>query len=172
MDTSRCSFLHDGVIYYSPNCDRHVIVPPRTDPSQYRFTKDNACLNRFQHPQWWTRPYGFLAFVPLIPRFDGTVFGCLRDITAHICPCEHDGKFSLRPEKLRNGGFIDPCCISAEEEYALLIRPFLFSSPPFMPWIPPSSRYSSRCPSSSCHRTRLVCCLDGSAFIPPWTLQR
>src|SRR5271155_4291276 len=27
-------------------------------------------------------------------------------------------------------GFINPCHISAEEEYALLIRPFLFSSPP------------------------------------------
>src|SRR5271156_1164488 len=69
-------------------------------------------------------------------------------------------------------GFINPCHISVEEEYTFLIRPFLVSSPPFMSWIPPSSQYSSRCPSSSCCRTRLVCCLDGSAFIPPWTLQR
>ena len=100
MDTSRCfAFLHDGVIYYSPNCDRHVIVPPRTDPNRYQFAKENARLDRFQHPQWWTRPYGYLAFVPLIPYFDGTIFGCLREIVAHVYPWEYDGKFALRPEK-------------------------------------------------------------------------
>src|SRR5271155_4291275 len=99
MDPNGLAFLHNGTIFYSPNSNRHVAIPDPVDPGRYQFSENNARLDRFQHPQWWTRPYGFLAFVPLIPRFDGTVFGCLRDITAHICPCEHGGKFSLRPEK-------------------------------------------------------------------------
>src|SRR5271155_5811595 len=99
MDPNGLAFLHNGTIFYSPNSNQHVAVPDPVDSGRYQFSENNARLDRFQHPQWWTRPYGFLAFVPLIPRFDGTVFGCLRDITAHICPCEHDGKFSLRPEK-------------------------------------------------------------------------
>src|SRR5277367_477132 len=99
MDPNGFAFLHNGTIFYSPNSNRHVAVPDPVDPGRYQFSENNARLDRFQHPQWWTRPSGFLAFVPLIPRFDGTVFGCLCDITAHICPCEHDGKFSLRPEK-------------------------------------------------------------------------
>lgn len=100
MDKQGLAFLHDGVIYYSPNCSRHVIVPPRTGPGEYRFSRENAQLGRFQHPQWWTAPYGYLAFVPLIPKFDGAVFGCLHEIVAHICPSwEHCGSFVLRPAK-------------------------------------------------------------------------
>src|SRR5277367_2128242 len=170
MDPNGLAFLHNGTIFYSPNSNRHVAVPDPVDPGRYQFSENNARLDRFQHPQWWTRPYGFLAFVPLIPRFDGTVFGCLRDITAHICPCEHNGKFSLRPEKAAQWRDLEDLLILVtsllKQNTHFLFGPS-FSPAPFMPWIPPSSQYSLRCPSSSCHRTRLVCCLDGSAFIPP-----
>jgi hypothetical protein len=100
-DSNGLAFLHDGTIYYSPNSTRHVIVPARTDPNVYQFTQKNARLDRFQQPQWWTAPYGFLAFVPLIPAFDGAAFGCLRDISAYICSSYEDlGKFILSPEKV------------------------------------------------------------------------
>jgi len=99
MDSSKgLAFLRDGVIYYSPNCKRHVFVPPRIEDVPYQFGRKNAQLARFQHPRWWTPPYGYLAFLPLIPNFDGAAFGCLRDIVAHICQ-NVDGNFVLRPEK-------------------------------------------------------------------------
>jgi hypothetical protein len=99
MDSSKhLAFLQDSVIYYSPNCTRHVFVPPRIESMPYQFTQENAWLNHFQHPRWWTPPYGYLAFVPLIPKFDGAAFGCLRDIIQHIC-LNVNGKFVLRPEK-------------------------------------------------------------------------
>ena len=46
-------------------------------------------------------PYGYLAFVLLIPKFSGVVFECLRDIMPYnVCPSEeHVGRFVLRPEK-------------------------------------------------------------------------
>ena len=95
------AFLHDGIIYYSPNSTRRVVVPPRTDTAIYQFTRTNARLDRFHQPQWWTEPYGFLAFVPLIPNFDGAAFGCLRDILTHVCSSyEHIGMFVLSPEKV------------------------------------------------------------------------
>ena len=59
---------------------------------------ENAWLNCFQHPWWWTPPYGYLAFVPLIPKFDGAAFGCLHNVVPHIC-LNVDEKFVLRPEK-------------------------------------------------------------------------
>ena len=94
------AFLHDSTIYYSPNSTHHVIVPARIDPQIYQFTWANAQLEQFQQPQWWTVPYSFLAFVPLIPSFDGAAFGCLREVSAHICSSyEHIGKFMLSPEK-------------------------------------------------------------------------
>lgn len=77
------AFISQGVIYYSPNCTRQVEVPARFDGS-YRFEKRNAYLNRFQTPEWWTTPYGFLSFVPLLPSFSGAAFGCLRDIVSAI----------------------------------------------------------------------------------------
>ena len=101
-DSKGFAFLHDGTIYYSPNSARRVIVPTRTaDSAIYHFTRKNAQLDRFQQPQWWTEAYGFLAFVPLIPKFDGAAFGCLSEILAYIRPSiEHSGKFVLSSEKI------------------------------------------------------------------------
>ena len=63
--------------------------------------QQNAQLYHFQHPRWWTRPYGFLAFVPLVPKFDRAAFECLHDIMPYSVYTseEHVRKFVLRPEK-------------------------------------------------------------------------
>jgi hypothetical protein len=97
-DSKGFAFLQDGTIYYSPNSTRRVLVPARTDTAVYQFTRKNARLDRFQQPQWWTEPYGFLAFVPLIPTFDGAAFGCLSEILAYIH--EYSGITVLSPEKV------------------------------------------------------------------------
>jgi hypothetical protein len=100
-DSKGFAFLHEGTIFYSPNCSRRVIVPTPLNTSIYHFTRKNAELAHFQQPQWWTEPYGFLAFVPLIPNFDGAAFGCLREIVSHIrSSIENPGKFVLSSEKI------------------------------------------------------------------------
>ena len=77
------AFIAEGVIYYSPNSARQVLLPTRYDDS-YRFYKASAHIDRFRAPEWWTVPYGFLGFVPLLPLFNGVVFGCLRDILSTV----------------------------------------------------------------------------------------
>ena len=136
-------------IYYSSNCGRHVPVPPWTDPEHYQFRQENAQLNRFQHPQWWTMPYGYLDFVPLIPKFSGVVFECLRDIMPYnVCPSEeHVGRFVLRPEKAAQWQDL--------EDLLILVSALTFL-------------HSPCCPSSNEKNTWLVCSLDGPNFISPW----
>ena len=77
------AFISEGVIFYSPNSTRQVMVPARRDNS-YRYHKRDAYLNRFQTPEWWTIPYGYLCCVPLLPSFNGAAFGCLRDILSTV----------------------------------------------------------------------------------------
>ena len=121
------AFLHDGVIYYFPNCSCHVVVPAQTDPGQYQFMRRNAQLDCFQQPQWWTVPYGFLAFVPLLPKFSEAAFECLCDIMPHsICPSEkHIGKFVLSPEKAAQWHNLEDlliliCALLKNQSYFLL----------------------------------------------------
>ena len=104
--TQGFAFLQDGTIYYSPNSTRRVFVPPRTDTKIYQFTRKNARLDRFQHSQWWSEPYGFLAFVPLIPHFDGAAFGCLHEILAYIGP-SINGESVLSPEKVAQWKYLE-----------------------------------------------------------------
>ena len=119
-DSKGFAFLHDGTIFYSPNSTRRVIVPPRTDTAVYQFTRKNARLDRFQQPQWWSEPYGFLAFIPLLPSFDGAAFSCLREILAYVRP-SIDGKFVLSPEKVAQWKDLEDliffiCCLLKNEK--------------------------------------------------------
>src|ERR1700734_2134309 len=82
-----------------------------------------------------TEPYGFLAFVPLMPSFDGAAFGCLRDISASVCSSyEHPGKFTLSPEKiaqwmdLENLLFLISSLLNNSKNY--LLGPSLTPIPP------------------------------------------
>ena len=88
--TRGSAFIANGVIYYSPNSARHVSVPPHHD--DYRFYKRNARIDNFRAPEWWTRPYGFLGFVPLLPSFNGVAFGCLHDILSTVEEKDYNGK--------------------------------------------------------------------------------
>ena len=78
------AFRDNGVIYYSPNSNRQVSVPVYDDDSTYRFCQCNTYIENFRSPVWWTRVYGFLAFVPLLPLFSGVAFGCLCNILSTI----------------------------------------------------------------------------------------
>src|SRR5271170_229042 len=77
------AFIADGVIYYSPNSARKVLVPVHYHGS-YRFYRTSAHIDRFRAPEWWTKAYGFLGFVPLLSSFYGVVFGCLREFVSLI----------------------------------------------------------------------------------------
>ena len=72
------AFIAEGVVYYSLNSARKVLVPVHYDGS-YQFYKATAHIDCFLALEWWTWPYGFLGFLPLIPSFNGAIFGCLRD---------------------------------------------------------------------------------------------
>jgi hypothetical protein len=84
------AFISEGIIYYSPNSARKVSVPVHYDGS-YRFYKSEAHIDRFRAPEWWTKPYGFLGFVPLLPSFHGVVFGCLREFISIEENFDNDG---------------------------------------------------------------------------------
>jgi len=77
------AFISEGVLFYSPNSTRRVAVPTRRDDS-YRFHKHDARLDLFRTPEWWTRAYGYLSFVALLPSFNGAAFGCLREVLSSI----------------------------------------------------------------------------------------
>jgi len=94
------AFLHNGVIYYSPNSTRPINVPDRPGPSsRYRFRNKDAIWQRFHDPQWWTLEYCFLSFVPLRPSFEGDTFGTLRDILPFVVE-GLDGLFGLETKKI------------------------------------------------------------------------
>ncbi|KAF8905269.1 hypothetical protein CPB84DRAFT_1745581 [Gymnopilus junonius] len=63
-------FLHEGTIYYSPNCCQPVVIPPRTVLVGDPFKSDRHIdASMFKQPVWWTDLYGWLSFVPLSPIF-------------------------------------------------------------------------------------------------------
>ena len=72
------AFVQDGVIYYSPNCTRPVVIPSPpvysvSDP--FRQPRLNASM--FGQPIWWSYGWAWLSFVPLAPSFAFTPFECL-----------------------------------------------------------------------------------------------
>ncbi|KAF8180613.1 hypothetical protein BJ912DRAFT_1062392 [Pholiota molesta] len=68
------AFLHEGVLYYSPNSKRSIIV--RESPSDPFVTKKKVLLNvdMFTQPCWWTPSWGWMSFIPLAPSFTSTPF--------------------------------------------------------------------------------------------------
>src|ERR1700679_667659 len=87
-----------GDLFYSPNCSRRVDVPFPTD--DYPFGRRSR-FEDFITPRWWTKPYHFLAFVHLRPLFEGSIFGCIRDIVSNIEEVE-GGMFALTPQKVEH----------------------------------------------------------------------
>ena len=75
LDHSKgCVFLIDGDVYYSPN-NTELSVRPEPCPQQtYIFRERSVRLQTFLKPRWWTRAYGWMAFLPMRPSFSGEAF--------------------------------------------------------------------------------------------------
>ena len=70
--------VQDGVIYYSPNCTRPVVIPSRpvySAPDPFRQPRLNASM--FRQPVWWSQGWAWQSFVPLAPSFVFTPFESL-----------------------------------------------------------------------------------------------
>lgn len=80
----------DGRFYYSPNCTRAVEVPTSIhDP----FANPATALSKLRQPQWWTRTFGWLGFMPIEPSYTGHLF----DRLAHVpYECEQATSDSYR----------------------------------------------------------------------------
>lgn len=135
------AFLHDGALYYSPNCSRNVQVPP-TEIHGYRFHARTAHLEQFLQPQWWTDAYGFLSFLVLKPYFDGAALKCLHRFMDSIVRDDEKGKFGLCDERLSQWKFVEDCIIASvahlSKEYHHFLFPSLYPAPPsklgFVSW--------------------------------------
>ena len=87
--------LIDGDLYYSPNSQRSVHVPPVYDniPFSDNF-KDS--FSRFRQPLWWQPACPYLAFVPTQPVFAGVPFQDLFHIS--IFPPRSDRSYAIDPK--------------------------------------------------------------------------
>lgn len=95
------AFLHEGVVYYSPNSSRRITIPERPGLlSRYLFNKREALWEHFYNPQWWTQEYCFLGFLPLRPLFEGDTFGSLRLILPYLTGPDSNGRFYLHEDKV------------------------------------------------------------------------
>lgn len=72
--TNGCAIVQDGVIYYSPNCTRPVVIPscPVFASDPFRQPRLNSAM--FRQPVWWSDGWAWLSFVPLAPSFTFTPF--------------------------------------------------------------------------------------------------
>ena len=87
--------LIGGDLYYSPNSQRTVHLPPVYDDIPYRDCfKDSPA--EFRQPLWWQPACPYLAFVPLRPVFAGVPFQELFHIS--YIPRLRYGGFSIDPQ--------------------------------------------------------------------------
>ena len=71
---NRYVFLHDGTIFYSPNCNRPALIPPETANSSPPFNQPRLNADMFKQPIWWSEFWGWISFIPLAPSFTSTPF--------------------------------------------------------------------------------------------------
>src|ERR1700689_5018905 len=64
------AFVQEGVLYYSPNCSRPVVIP-RNDSLPFGPGFD---MSRFKQPAWWSPQFGWQSFIPLSPSFTSLPF--------------------------------------------------------------------------------------------------
>lgn len=85
---------HLGRFFYSPNC-KHKVSVPDFDLAGRNVNpfSTHARLQRFRHPRWWTRDFGWLAFVPLQDSFEGSTFECLRYIPQSFVCIDSEWRF-------------------------------------------------------------------------------
>jgi hypothetical protein len=69
--------VQNGIIYYSPNCTRAVVISPRPVYSPDPFRQPRLNSSMFKQPIWWSDGWAWLSFIPLAPSFVFTPFECL-----------------------------------------------------------------------------------------------
>ena len=69
--------IQNGTIYYSPNCTRPVVIPPRPTFSSDPFCQTRLNASTFRQPVWWSHGWAWQSFVPLSPSFVFTPFESL-----------------------------------------------------------------------------------------------
>ncbi len=77
FDYSRGSaFVDNEHLYYSPNCLRPVIIPPRGAlvESASPFRRRQLQFSEFSQPVWWSQSWSWLSFVPLQPTYTSFPF--------------------------------------------------------------------------------------------------
>jgi hypothetical protein len=66
--------VQGGIIYYSPNCTRPVVIPSRPVYSSDPFRQPRLNAFMFKQPVWWSDGWAWLSFIPLSPSFVFTPF--------------------------------------------------------------------------------------------------
>ena len=66
--------VQGGIIYYSPNCTRPVVIPPRPVYSSDPFGHRRLDASMFKQPVWWSDGWAWQNFIPLSPSFVFTPF--------------------------------------------------------------------------------------------------
>ena len=79
--------VQGGIIYYSPNCTRPVVIPLRPVYSSDPFRHRHLDASMFKQPVWWSDGWAWQSFIPLSPSFVFTPFEplcampCMEEVT-------------------------------------------------------------------------------------------
>jgi hypothetical protein len=71
------AIMQNGLIYYSPNCTRPVVIPPCLVYSSDPFHQPCLDASMFRQPVWWSHGWAWQSFVHLAPSFVFTPFKSL-----------------------------------------------------------------------------------------------
>ena len=75
MDFSNgTAFVQNGILYYSPNCTRPVVIPPQTNHTTSPFNVPCLSASLFRQPIWWSSLWGWVGFIPMAPSFISVPF--------------------------------------------------------------------------------------------------
>jgi hypothetical protein len=69
--------VQHGTIFYSPNCNRAVDIPPQSNHSFDPFKQPRLNASLFKQPVWWLEGWAWQSFIPLAPSFLFTPFESL-----------------------------------------------------------------------------------------------
>lgn len=69
-------FTQAGIIYFTINSDRPVVIPPREGEAAFPTggSKRRTDASMHRQPVWWDESYGWRSFIPLAPSFMSTPF--------------------------------------------------------------------------------------------------
>jgi hypothetical protein len=92
MDFSKgTTFVQNGILYYSPNCTRPVVIPPQTNHTTSPFNVPRLSASLFRQPIWWSSLWGWVGFIPMAPSFISIPFEpfCWMPVIEKHAPLDH-----------------------------------------------------------------------------------